>query len=124
MLFRDLFGKRTAKKYPFPEYLLLKYLAIVVFGPLILLAIAGTVVGMGCIAALERCQGRWCPDAVDEVESGDGDAGREEVGLEMGNMDVRARNEVQTGLEGEEEGSGSQVRDEERVGLIQGVEKS
>lgn len=83
------------------------------------------MLGQGCIAALEKCQGRWCPDAVDEEGeelNGDADVGREEIGLEMGNRDAGTEGEVEA--EGENEGGGSQVRDEERVGLIRGVEKS
>jgi hypothetical protein len=104
MLLRDLWGPGIRKKLPISETAMLYGLFCALLSPFILV---GFVFGEGATKAIELCQRRFCGDALEEEE------GEESVELREG-----PRMEDSTVIA---EGSGG--REEERVGLIGGVEK-
>lgn len=106
MLLRDLWGPGARKKFPIQESALIYGLFCALLSPFILI---GFVFGGGAVKAIEACQRRFCGDALED----EGDESEESIELREG-----SRMEDRTGLR---EGSGS--GEEERIGLIGGVEK-
>jgi hypothetical protein len=133
MLFRNLFGPRASKKYPFGEYTGIKYLGLTILSPAIAVAVIFMLLGEGAISVLERCQGRWCPDSLlDREDEENGLIGvdrsaRGDVELEMGDRGVEVHRVGATEEDDDDRrasGSTSVERDEERIGLLGGVEKA
>jgi len=94
------------KKVKISETAMLYGLFCVVFAPFAFIAF---VVGGGAVKAVEACQRQFCGDALEEErEEGEG-------GVELEDR-LRAEGGAEVA-----EGSGS--REEERVGLIGGIEK-
>jgi hypothetical protein len=106
MLLRDLWGPGMRKKFPISETAMIYGLVYALLCPIILV---GFVFGGGAIKAIELCQRRFCGDALEEER---------EESEESVELRERLRMEDRSGLA---EGSGS--GEEERVGLIGGVEK-
>ncbi|KAE9364371.1 hypothetical protein N431DRAFT_105847 [Stipitochalara longipes BDJ] len=106
MLLRDLWGPGMRKKFPISETAILYGLTCTLISPFILV---GFVLGGGAVKAIEACQRRFCGDALEDER----EEIEESVELQEGpRMEVHAESP---------EGSGS--GEEERVGLIAGVEK-
>jgi hypothetical protein len=106
MLLRDLWGPAMKKRLPLKETGLIYGLFCVLFAPF---AFVMFVVGGGAVKAVEMCQRRFCGDALeDEVEEGE-----EVLELEQG---LRME-----GGAGSAEGNRS--GEEERIGLMGGIEK-
>jgi hypothetical protein len=104
MLLRDLWGPEMRKRLPIKETALIYGLVCVLVAPF---AFVVVVIGGGLVKAVETCQRWFCGDALEEA-----DESEESVELQEGPTEDRLES---TG------GSGS--REEERVGLIGGVEK-
>jgi hypothetical protein len=110
MLVRDLWGPGMRKKYPIEKGSLLIWTVAVPLSPVF-------VLGMGCVRVVERCQARFCGDALEEKEEREEREERERI--EREGVELREREGGDEGeASGSGSGSGSESRDEESVGLM------